>query len=191
MKFNYKITSPGWATCELETSNQQYSFWASWISHALKDFLEAIVALNPANTDPEFYENETECSWYQEPGFTEWKFKISDIKSTEDNLFFTVKQFEDDTRRRRPFEVAKFSCNYDQFVTSIVTSLESLLKENGLVGYSEMSDADFPLADYLKLKQYTIDQSLFPTDTITVDDDSKITTNLDYEINLIVKSLNI
>lgn len=127
MKFNYKITTLGWATCKLETSTQQFSFDASWITHALKDFLAAILALNP-DTNPEFYENETECSWYQEPGLIEWEFKISDIKSTEENLFFTV-------------------------------------------------------------KQYTINQSLFPTVTTVFNDDSKTTTNMEYEIKLIMNSL--
>lgn len=189
MKFNYKITTPGWATCKLETSTQQFSFDASWITHALKDFLAAILALNP-DTNPEFYEKETECSWYQEPGLIEWEFKVSDIKSTEENLFFTVKQYEDDSGRLRPFIDVKFSCNYDKFVTSIVTSLEFLLKEDGLVGYSEMwGGVDFPLSDYLKLKQYTINQSLFPTVTTVFNDDSKTTTNMEYEIKLIMNSL--
>lgn len=191
MKFNYKITDAGWATCELESSSQQFSFEASCISDALKEFLEAIVRLNP-DIDREFYEDETECSWHQEPGLIEWEFNLSDIKSAEENLFVTVKQYEDDSRRHRPFIDVKFSCNYDKFVSSIVTSLESLITEFGLVGYSEMWDgADFPIAYYLKLKQYTINKSVFPTVTETTDDSLKTTTSLDYELNLIAKKLNI
>ncbi|MGA4516187.1 hypothetical protein ACPA0F_02800 [Solibacillus silvestris] len=191
MKFNYKITDAGWARCELESSNQQFSFEASCISDALKEFLEAILRFNP-DIDSEFYEDETECSWHQEPGLIEWVFNISDIKSTEENLFFTVKQYEDDSRKHRPFINMKLSCNYDKFVASIVTSLEALLTEFGLVGYSEMWDgADFPIACYLKLKQYTINKSVVPTVTETTDDSLKTTTSLDYELNLIAKNLNI
>lgn len=188
MNFNYKITDAGWARCELESSNQQFSFEASYISDALKEFLEAIVRLNPEE-NPEFYEDETECSWHQEPGLIEWEFTISDIKSTEENLFVTVKQYEDDSRRHRPFIDVKFSCNYDKFVSSIVTSLESLLTEFGLVGYTEMWDgADFPLAYFLKLKQYTIDKAVFPAVTETSNDRLKTTTSLDYELKLIAKA---
>ncbi|WP_342573988.1 hypothetical protein MHH37_17175 [Solibacillus sp. FSL K6-1781] len=185
MKFNYKITSAGWAICELEVSNQQFTFEVSWISDALKEFLEAIVRLNP-DVDPDYYEDETECSWHQEPGLVEWDFKISDIKSDEKNLFLTVKQYEDDSRRHRPFIDVKFSCNYDEFVSSIVGSLESLLREFGLVGYSEMwGGADFPIAHYLKLKQYAIDKTIFPNVTEETDNTIKTTTSLDYEMKLL------
>lgn len=190
MKFNYKITGAGWARCELEVSNQQFSFEASYISDALKDFLQAIVELNP-DINPEFYEDETECRWHQEPGIIEWEFNISDIKSTEENLYFTVKQYEDDSRRHRPFIDVKFSCNYDKFVSSIVTSLETLLTEFGLVGYSEMWDrVEFPIAYYLKLKQYTINKAVFPVVREETSDSLKTTTNLEYEMKLLSTNLN-
>lgn len=190
MKFNYKITTPGWATCKLETSNQQFSFDASWISDALGDFLKALWLLNPDN-NPEFYRNETECTWYQEPGLTEWKFKISDIKSDVENLSIRVNQYFNDDGEGIP-GTTECTCNYDELIFSVVESLERLIQEIGLVGYREMwGGTDFPIGVYLMLKHYTMHKTVFPAVTEESYDEFKKMTSLDYEIKLIMSSLTI
>lgn len=187
MKFNYKLISPGWARCELKVGNETFSEDASYITDALGDFLQALLLLNPDNNE-EFYRNETACTWSQEPGVTEWKFKLSNIKSDAENLSITVNQYFDDTGEGMP-GTTQCTCNYDELILAVVESLEHLIHEVGLVGYRAMwGGTDFPIGAYLMLKHYTMHKMVFPAVTETIEDNVK--TKLDYEIYLITKNLN-
>lgn len=188
LKFNYKIIGTGWAICELQTANETFTFRASYLSDALGDLLNALLSLN-SDMNTEFYGNETNFSWYQEPGLTEWHIKAFDIKSNEENLHFKINQYVDDTEKGDPETTSAFACNYDELVYSVVESLDRLMQKFGLVGYRAIwVDSDFPVVTYLKLKHYAIHKSAFPF----VDGKNgtlKTMTSMDYEMKLLTTDL--
>ncbi|MBD8036689.1 hypothetical protein H9635_08040 [Solibacillus sp. A46] len=188
LKFNYNITGVGWAICEIQTANGTFTFRASYISDALGDLLNALLSLN-SDMNTESYADETKFSWYQEPGLTEWHIKAFDIKSNGENLHFKINQYIDDTEKGAPETTSAFACNYDEFVYSVVESLDRLMQKFGLVGYQAIwVDADFPVVAYLKLKHYTIHKTAFPF----VDGQNgtlKTMTSRDYEMKLLTTDL--
>ncbi|WP_339213849.1 hypothetical protein [Solibacillus sp. FSL W8-0372] len=188
LKFNYKIIGIGWAICEIQTANESFTFRASYLSDALGDLLNALLSLN-SDMNTESYGDETNFSWYQEPGLTEWHIKAFDIKSNVENLHFKINQYVDDTEKGDPETTSAFTCNYDEFVYSVVESLDRLMQKFGLVGYRAIwLDSDFPVVAYLKLKHYAIHKTAFPF----VDGKNgtlKTMTSRDYEMKLLTTDL--
>lgn len=186
--FNYRITGVGWAICEIQTANETFTYRASYLSDALGDFLNALIALN-SNMNPEIYVDKTDFRWYQEPGLTVWHVKASDIKSNGENLFFRVNQYVNDSEKGAPESTSVFAYNYDEFIYTVVESLERLIQKFGLVGYQVMwGDIDFPLVAYLKLKHYAIHKTAFPF--VNGENGTlKTMTSMDYEMKLLTKDL--
>ena len=188
LEFNYKIIGVGWAICELQTANESLTFRASYLSDALNDLLNALLSLN-SDMNPEYYVDETNFSWYQEPGLTEWHIKAFDIKSNGENLHFKINQYVDDTEKGAPETTSAFACNYDEFVYSVVESLERLIQKFGIVGYRAIwVEADFPVVAYLKLKHYAIHKTAFPF--VNGENGTlKTMTSMDYEMKLLTTDL--
>ncbi|WP_191705372.1 hypothetical protein [Solibacillus merdavium] len=174
--------------CELQTANESLTFRASYLSDALNDLLNALLSLN-SDMNPEYYVDETNFSWYQEPGLTEWHIKAFDIKSNGENLHFKVNQYVDDTEKGAPETTSAFACNYDEFIYSVVESLERLIQKFGIVGYRAIwVEADFPVVAYLKLKHYAIHKTAFPF--VNGENGTlKTMTSMDYEMKLLTTDL--
>ncbi|QHW33229.1 hypothetical protein GZH47_22195 [Paenibacillus rhizovicinus] len=82
-------------------------------------------------------------------------------------------------------------CELKQLITEVVISMETILKNHGIVGYRKQWNAqDFPLGSYLQMKYYLLNNSKFPLVINNPDEwNENLETNLLDELNLIKKSV--
>jgi hypothetical protein len=157
MTFTYKLTGKGWAAGKLEIDKQLLEFEVSYLCDPLADLLEGLVEITPGYATTNFNEdvsdNEMTFIWQGEPWGYKWLLKFNSF----DSLVIQVITISDIYDEADEGQICiNSTCNYFDFVSTVIEELTLLLKKHGLVGYHETwaGKADFPISNFLKLKHF-------------------------------------
>jgi hypothetical protein len=133
IRFDYQLRSHGWAVAVVANESSEISLRASYLSDALRDFVDAVQSLFIAET--------AECVWEEEPGRFCWKFRRAGLR-----CFAEV--FRDNE------EKAIFSADDDllHFSSGVETALQKLLGEWGEDRYFKQWGYAFPKEAHHKLR---------------------------------------
>jgi hypothetical protein len=186
MNFNYKLNGVGWADGFLQINEQLFEFEVSYLSNPLEVLLQGLVEITPGyamtNQSDDSIKSEISFLWEGEPWGYKWHLKFYSF----DNLQIQIEYLEDIFEKTENGKICfEANCNYFDFVGSVIKELSLLLKKHGFVGYYETwSDhTDFPIAAFLKLKQFIKTNNAIETEIIEPDNPEH-TTNFTRKTNL-------
>jgi hypothetical protein len=134
IRFDYQLRSHGWAVAVVANGGSEISIRASYLSDALRDFVDAVQSLFAAET--------AKCVWEEEPGRFCWKFR-------RDGLRCLVEVFQNNE------EQAIFSADDDllHFSSEVESALQKVLDEWGEDRYFKQWGYAFPKEAHQKLRQ--------------------------------------
>jgi hypothetical protein len=187
MKFTYKLNSIGWADVHLRIGNSEIYISPSYLSEPLIDLVRSIELLLPECTPSDEAKSVVQFEWDSEPAIHSWRIEKTSIGIVQIEI-----TCYDDGIKTTPGKIEfKEECDLNQFIIQVVYSLETLLKNHGLIGYRKQWHAqDFPISSYLQLKYYLLNKSSFPV-TFNNPDEwiERIESKLNEEIELINKRI--
>jgi hypothetical protein len=134
IRFDYQLRSHGWAVAVFANEGSETSVRASYLTDALRDFVDAVQSL--------FIAEAAECVWEEEPGKFCWKFRRAGARCV-------VEVF------RNNEEQAILSADDDllHFGTRVESALQKLLDEWGEDRYFKQWGYAFPQEARRKLSQ--------------------------------------
>lgn len=196
MTFTYNLTGTGWASGQLEIDKQQLAFEVSYLCNPIADLLEGLVEITPGYAAQYFDEdrasNEFTFTWQGEPWGYKWVLKFHSFDNLQIQIISIVDTFKEDEGQI----CINVTCNYFDFVNTIINELTLLIKKHGLVGYHETwaGKEDFPITNFLKLKHFVKTQKVLEMPTLeTSNPDDKYNrtqgTLISDELALLIDSL--
>ncbi|MEF2965884.1 hypothetical protein V3851_08590 [Paenibacillus sp. M1] len=125
--------------------------------------------------------------WDSEPAIHNWRIE----KISVEKIRIDITCYEDGIKTSPGNKEFSEECEFNQFITEVVNSLEALLKDHGIIGYRKQWYAqDFPLSSYLQLNHYLLNSCSYPTKISNPGEwIEKIETNLNDELELIKKNI--
>jgi hypothetical protein len=144
--FVYHLTGTGWSEANISDGVTHAMLSASYLSDALGDLTRAVLSLlHGAEEDA--------CSWLEEPGEYQWRFR-----RVGDELAIQILWFDDwyelvlDKTGRLHFTTR---CSLFRFASQLEAALKQLLEEHGLEGYRQKwYEHEFPAAEHQKLTEW-------------------------------------
>jgi hypothetical protein len=132
IRFRYELGGVGWASATLSDGRSEATFPASYLSDALRDFVDAVHGLFTTDT--------AEVRWDEEPGAVLWEFQRNGSR-----VFIRVRWHDG----RESFEGDE---DLLRFGSDVGTQLENLLFTWGADGYAKHWHHPFPQEAHEKLK---------------------------------------
>jgi hypothetical protein len=150
MQFTWELLGSGTAKVMLGQGEKSITIFASYLSNALGDLLDAINALLAGNP-------RAVCAMQDEPG--EWRWVL---ERSSDQLRIQILRFDknfSDKPDDAGTPLLDITCPLLQFVRRIKMTVDDLLEEHGVDGYRELwVNHDFPTRDYERLAQWLAEQ---------------------------------
>jgi hypothetical protein len=150
MQFTWELLGSGTAKVMLGQGEKSVTIFASNLSIALGDLLDAINALLAGNPRAVFARQD-------EPG--EWRWVL---ERSSDQLGIQILRFEknfSDKPDDAGTPLVDMTCPLRQFVRRIKMALDNLLEEHGVDSYRELwVKHDFPMRGYERLAQWLAEQ---------------------------------
>lgn len=151
--FTYKITEPGLAEASFTMGDSFADFSLPNVCNPLGDLLGGLVnmIINPIHLWGK--QNSQRIVWYGNDEQFYWDLLMLDegmisVKVSQVNDFFGDEAIE----------LLSFECHLDEFLLPIIQSLDSLIKQMGLLNYHQQWQKDeFPFTFFLFLKKHLID----------------------------------
>ena len=133
--FTFTRIKAGWVDAEIHSPSDTHAVDASYLTDAIRDFVDALASLAtaPAAT----------CKWEQEPGELEWAFNRSG-----DRLTVAVAIIYRDDRK----PIFDLTFHFRSFCGDVLDSLNDLKSALGLKGYEEEWGYAFPVEACRKLE---------------------------------------
>ncbi|WP_342418622.1 hypothetical protein [Paenibacillus sp. FSL H8-0168] len=183
MKFTYTLSNIGWADVHLRIENSEIYISPSYLSEPLIDLVRAIEVLLPECTPADEVKSIVNFDWDSEPAIHNWKI----VKKSQEIVQVNITVYEDGIKTHPGKLEFSEECNFNEFISEVVQSMEVLLKDHGILGYRKQWYAqDFPISSYLQLKYYLENKSSFPTKIRNPNDwIEKIETNLKDELDIL------
>lgn len=154
IKLTYELTGAGWARCQIETENSSVDITASYLSDALGNLANAVVALIKGESVARF-------SFDEEPGEYRWI-----LERHGDSVRIRILEFGElwgddlDENGKMLFDM---TCRFDHFVVATCTMLKEIIQKYGPDGYKEKwVEHDFPISQLDAIKKF-----LPPNDSIS------------------------
>lgn len=144
IEVTYKLVGTGWSECVLDIYGQTCKVTASYLSDALRQFVEAINHILRGG-------NEAKFSFDEEPGEYRWILERKEKNALKVRIieFAELWGGKDDSEGKVIYEV---TCPTYEFGKALLVSLNGLLDEYGFAGYKEKwVNAEFPVEQYLEL----------------------------------------
>ena len=145
--FDLTLAGSGWAEAILREGDKVYSFDASWLHDALREFLENVNLL--------FTKETSGSCWQQEPGELCWTFKRRGDELTV-KAEFPI-EYQDD--RDYDWKQHEFvgTTSFKRFVAQVESAFIQILQVWGDEGYASPKGWDYPfphaeLAELTRLK---------------------------------------
>ena len=134
IRFDYKLRSRGWAVAVVANRGSEIAIRASYLSDALRDFVDAVQSLFATET--------AKCVWEEEPGQFCWNFRRAGFRCL-------VEVFQNNE------DQAIFSADDDllHFSSEVENALQKLLDEWGEDRYFKQWGYAFPKEAHQKLRQ--------------------------------------
>ena len=158
VQFTYRIQPPGIASGKLSMLNKHVDFEITNISNPLFDLLKGLV--NMIVEPKHLWEEENVCwvDWFSDKSCIKWVLSTMDGKTIGIKVISSPDIFDDSNS-----EVSlETQCDFMAFCLAIVTELDGLIKEIGLLNYEQIWRKDeFPLTYFLILKKYLIEHGLW------------------------------
>ncbi len=150
-KLNYKLTSLGWSTCEIELGTQRVAITASYLSDALGQLTTATTLLRQGA-------HMSSASFDEEPGEYRWVFDCHKPPDDEEGgIRVRIYEFDELWSHKPTSEGTKILDGVVQtkaFYRSMLNMIEEVFAEYGEEGYKEKWDGDdhgFPTIIYNEL----------------------------------------
>ncbi len=142
--FSIQDLRVGWLTTGVSDETQEVTLVASYLSDALSDLLDVILALLEGA-------EEGACAWMQEPGEFHWLFTRK-----EEKVLLRLVWFDDNLDGDFPKEAGRIllltECNLQSIATEFYFALSHLLDTIGLEGYKQHWNLyEFPHHTYKEL----------------------------------------
>lgn len=166
VKFSYHILNNGVAEGSLYLKDTSVAFQLSNFANPLRDLLHAMMQLltEPSHLWEE--ENQQWIEWYLEKGMWRWLLSTHDGK----HLWIKIMNAGDFDTEHSSHCLMDAQCSLDHFYLAIVSELDALIKQIGLLNYHRMwKGEEFPLTVFLYLKKYLIDKKLWQYNTSEVE----------------------
>jgi hypothetical protein len=147
--FSIQKLSAGWLTTVISDGTQEVTLVASYLSDALSDLLNVILALLEGA-------DEGACAWMQEPGEFHWLFKRK-----EEKILLRLVWFDDNLYDDFPKEAGRIllltECDLTSIATEFYNALTHLLDTVGIEGYKKHWDLyEFPHRTYKELGEHIV-----------------------------------
>ena len=158
VKFSYQITQTGMARVGFSLNETEVSFNATNHANPLYDLLNGMAGmiLNPAHMWNE--ENQAWIEWYGENGALRWVLTTTDGDTLQVKIYKITDIFDDSGTNI----AIDGTCNMNLFFYAIVKELDQMIKQMGLLNYSQQWQKDeFPLTTFLFLKKQLIDKGVW------------------------------
>ncbi|MFD2614530.1 hypothetical protein [Paenibacillus gansuensis] len=153
MKFGYKFHGRWTVDFCIEINSQRLSSNVTYVTDSLRDLLTALLRINPNCVPTEEVLSSDGCQWCTEPFMITWS-----ITKRSNGMVHVVVKYEDLDDE----DFIDTECPYDSLLEAIIMEVDTLIKENGIVGYKENWDYEFPLTTFLKLKNYLLNKNTYP-----------------------------
>lgn len=144
MNIEYKLDGTGWAECIITVGDQTCTTTASYLSDALKSFVQATISILKGAHVEKFRFDE-------EPG--EYRWLLNTISPNELNI--TILDFNElwgDKPDTEGKEIFKTTVCTQEFSIALKKAMDHLIQEHGLSGYKEKwSEHEFPIKEYKEL----------------------------------------
>ena len=146
ISIQYNLTGAGWSECIVEIDDHQVHLTASYLSDALADLLNAVVAV-VRDAD------QATASFTEEPGEYRWCFR----RVSPDRLCIRILWFNE-MWSDRPDEEGKVlleaECRLRTFTGAVLSASQRILATYGLEGYREQwVKHEFPVKLQVKLQE--------------------------------------
>lgn len=152
--FTYMLVEPGLASASLTVGDDMFAdFSLPNVCNPLGDLLTGLVNMVQCPKHLWGEQNLEHIVWYGDDEQYVWEIEMLDanhisVKITQINDFFG----------EEGVELLSFESQFDELVLPIIKSLDSLIKQIGLLNYQQQWQKDeFPLTMFLFLKKYLID----------------------------------
>lgn len=158
--FHFALGDPGTATATYTVDGIESEFQLTNVCNPLGDMLGAIAQLLTSPSQLWEGSNTAAFIWYAEQESYNWTLTVDN----EENLSIRVTQtcdfFGDD-----PVELVNTRCHVSDFVSCLVSELDSFIKAIGLLNYQQQwQTAEFPLTYFLILKRHLMERGLWTPD---------------------------
>jgi hypothetical protein len=187
LNFTYCLQSIGWVNIHLQIGESEFYINPSYLTEPLIDLVKSIELLMPECVPLDEVKKVVQFEMDSEPAIHVWKIE----KLSEKRIEIEITYYEDGIKSLPGKIEFKQQCDLNEFIESIVNSMETLLKKHGFIGYRKQWYAqEFPLSSYIQLKNYLVQESNFPIKINNPDEWNEwIESNLSNELKLIEKIL--
>ncbi|MCU6792109.1 hypothetical protein OB236_08215 [Paenibacillus sp. WQ 127069] len=153
MRFEYRLSGLGWADGCIEINENICYFTTSYMTNALKDFLDVLVSVIPSCVPEDELKTSNTFEWYEEPAGTQWTLTRQNCKT----IHIIIVAYKDIHQRLDPMIEIDAHCDIVDLVYAVVQELDILIKTHGIIGFKKCWDThDFPLTNFLILKNYIL-----------------------------------
>ncbi|WP_139488753.1 hypothetical protein [Brevibacillus dissolubilis] len=169
MKFTFELIGTGWADVMLDIGENRFYAAVSYLNEPLHDLCHGLLRVIPGlmhEDEQDEQESSVTFDWNLDPAGAQWHLSYAG----NDRLRVKVVLFDDMDKKDPGESRVKIDNEVDvfDFVEAVVTELDQLLKNHGLVGYRDTwYRQDFPLTAYLKLKHFWQTKEAFEVREVT------------------------
>ncbi|MCQ2216042.1 MAG: hypothetical protein MJZ31_09040 [Bacteroidales bacterium] len=152
--FTYSIAEPGVANASLTVGNDMFAdFVLPNVCNPLGDLLTGFVEMITCPKHLWGEDNVVRIVWYGEDEQYNWELEMFE----ENSISVKVSQVND-FFGDEGVELLSFECQLDELLLPIIQSLDTFIKQTGLLNYQQQWQKDeFPLTLFLFLKKHLID----------------------------------
>ncbi len=184
LDFKYKLYGPGWALAELRLGEINIKSEVSYLENTLGDLANGLRCCHEALCDDEEREHSFIVELHEEPSGYEMMFELVEA----DRLQIKVNRYSNLAMREGLLESYSEECSWKGFTKQLVTELENILGEHGIIGYKETwVEHDFPLVDFLWLKNYVLNSTAMELKILYGEDGNRevVSSNTSFEMSLL------